>query len=238
MSFILNSKTLFIISLITLSGCSNTSSQIANMVKESIIGPPDSVISASKIESSPYASIYVRVNKSSQAYVLLAFAEASQTIPATPFSKKNAELKWVSSDAAMLVTRNGRLLKTVNLFDGNLVTLSSEQIDPISLGLHLTSTPMQWQSTIDWQPGYHFSYKQQSTFTFIADETVIINESPVILKRYDEHVFIPKLGIEYNNQFWIDATSGMVFKSNQKIAPNLPYIDITLLKPYTFEDIK
>jgi hypothetical protein len=208
------------------------------MVKESIIGLPDTEVSADKIENNPYASIYVRVNKSSQAYVLLAFAESPQTIPATTFLKQNTELKWVSSDSAMLVSRNGRLLKTVNLIDGNLVALNSEQTDPVTLGLHLPTTPMRWQSTIDWQPGYHVSYQQHSTFTFIADETIIINDTPIVVKKFNEHVVVASINIEYTNQFWVDASNGLVMKSHQKIAPNLSFIDITLLKPYAFKDVK
>tara|TARA_R110002050_G_scaffold98194_2_gene204104 strand:+ start:990 stop:1706 length:717 start_codon:yes stop_codon:yes gene_type:complete len=238
MCFILKNKTLFIIALVTLFGCSNTSTQIAGMVKESIIGLPDKVVSANIIENNPYASIYVKVNELSQAYVLLAFAEPPQTIPATTFSKQNTELKWVSSDSALLVSRNGRLLKTVNLFDGNLVALNSEQTDPVALGLHLSTTPMQWRSTIDWQPGYHVSYQQHSTFTFIADETIIINDKPIIVKKFNEHVVVPSIKIEYTNQFWVDASNGLVMKSHQKIAPNLSFIDITLLKTYAFKDVK
>lgn len=229
---------LLVLFLFTLTGCSNTFVQIGDMLKESVVGLPDDTISAEEIEQTPYSSIYVRVNDSHRAYVLLALAEAPQTLPSTTPSAENIELKWISSDAGMLVTRNGRLLKTINLFYGNRVQLSSKETDPIALGLHLNSTPRHWQSTIDWQPGYHINYEQQSTFSFITDETVIINDKPLNLKKFNEHVVIPSLDLEYDNQFWVDAANGTVMKSYQKIAPNLPYIDITLLKPYGFKDVK
>lgn len=229
---------LLVLFLFTLTGCSNTFVQIGDMLKESVVGLPDDTISATEIEQTPYSSIYVRVNDSHRAYVLLALAETPLTLPETPPDAKNIELKWISSDAGMLVTRNGRLLKTVNLFYGNRIQLISEQQDPLVLGLHLNSTPLHWQSTIDWQPGYHINYEQQSTFSFVADETVIINDNPLNLKKFNEHVVIPSLDLEYDNQFWVDAANGAVMKSYQKIAPNLPYIDITLLKPYGFKDVK
>ena len=208
------------------------------MLKDSVVGLPDDDIPASEIDQSPYSSIYVRVNNSHRAYVLLALAEAPLTLPAKSINSQNVELKWISSDAGMLVTRNGRLLKTINLFDGNRINIHSEKLDPVSLGLHLSSTPLQWTSTIDWQPGYHINYEQHSTFSFVSDETITINEKPLTLKKFNEHVVVPHLDIEYDNQFWIDASNGMVIKSNQKIAPNLPYIEITLLKPYEFKDNK
>lgn len=228
----------FMITFLALTGCTNSTMQVGSMLKESVVGLPSDNIPASEIASSPYSSIYVTVNDAHRAYVLLALAEAPQTLPQTPFSPQNAELKWISSDAGMLVTRNSRLLKTVNLYDGNRMSLSSDETDPVALGLHLASTPLQWQNTIDWQPGYHVNYQQLSTFTFIADETLSINDMPVSVKKFNEHVIVNNLNIEYTNQFWVDNATGLVLKSRQKIAPNLPYIDITLLKPYGFGDAK
>lgn len=234
-----NNKALpFIIAFLALTGCSNSTMQVGSMLKESVVGLPSDNIPASEIANSPYSSVYITVNDAHQAYVLLALAEAPQTLPPTQFTPQNAELKWISSDAGMLVTRNSRLLKTVNLYDGNRVNLSSEQTDPIALGLHLASTPLQWQNTIDWQPGYHVNYQQHSTFTFVADETLSINDKPVSVKKFNELVVVHHLNMEYTNQFWVDNTTGLVLKSRQKIAPNLPYIDITLLKPYGFGDVK
>jgi hypothetical protein len=233
-----NKALLFIFTSLTLTGCSNTFVQVGSMLKESIVGLPGDDIPVSEIDSSPYSSIYAKVNDTHQVFVLLALVEAPQTLPATTLTQQNAELKWISSDTGMLVTRNSRLLKTVNLYDGNRVSLSSEQTDPLALGLHLASTPLQWQSTIDWQPGYHLNYQQLSTFTFIADETLLINDKPVLVKKFNELVVISNLNIEYSNQFWVDKTTGLVLQSRQKIAPNLPYIDITLLKPYGFGDAK
>ena len=236
---IFNNKTLLpLITIMVLTGCSNTFVQVGSMLKESIVGLPGDNIPASEIDSSPYSSIYAKVNDTHQVYVLLALVEAPQTLPATTLTQQNAELKWISSDAGMLVTRNSRLLKTINLYDGNRVSLSSEQTDPLVLGLHLASTPLQWQSTIDWQPGYHLNYQQLSTFTFIADETLLINDKPVLVKKFNELVVISNLNMEYSNQFWVDKSTGLVLQSRQKIAPNLPYIDITLLKPYGFGDMK
>ncbi|GGP54591.1 hypothetical protein GCM10009347_21780 [Shewanella algicola] len=236
--FSIYQKLLILILFCTLTGCSNTFVQIGGMFKESVIGLPDDDITAVDIEKSPYASIHVKINNAHRSYVLLAFAEAPQTLPATNFNPQNMELKWVSSDFGMLVTRNGRLLKTLNLFDGNLLEINSKQPDPLALGLHLNSTPLHWQSTIDWQPGYHINYEQRSTFSFVADETVIINDKPLNLKKFNEHIVIPDLDLEYDNQFWVDAANGNVMKSYQKIAPNLPFIEITLLKPYGFKDVK
>lgn len=230
-----NFKSLLTVALsLFMYGCSNTFYHINNMLVESVVDLPGDNIPVNEINESPYSSIYVSIDNSPRAYVLLALAEAPQTIPSAPESKQTTELKWISSDAGMLVTRNGRLLKTLRLFNGNRVHLSSESPDPISQGLHLDSTPTQWESQIDWQPGYHFSYVQHSTFTFIADEEITINGSVKSLKRFDEHVSVPALATEYTNQFWIDADTGLVLRSRQKIAPNLSYIDITLLKPYSF----
>jgi hypothetical protein len=132
----------------------------------------------------------------------------------------------------MLVTVNGRLVKTQSLLTGNLAAIESSEPDPILLGLHLSSTPKTWTRTIDWQPGYHYGYKINSQFSFIAEEEILINDTPTQALHYSELVSVEGLNIQYQNEFWLKPDNGHVIKSRQKIAPNLPFIDITLLKPF------
>lgn len=71
-----------------------------------------------------------------------------------------------------------------------------------------------------------------SQFKLIADENVLINDTPTQLLHYSETVSVEGLNIQYQNDFWLKPDNGHVVKSRQKIAPNLPFIDIILLKPF------
>ncbi|QYJ79945.1 YjbF family lipoprotein [Shewanella acanthi] len=218
--------------LLSISGCSQRISALNDTIALAYYGNPDIVLTPEQIKANPYASIYAKIEGASQVFITLAFAEPKTYLNSTPTQSAPLELKWLSADKAMLVTINGRLVKTHKLVQGNLVSVESTEPDPILLGLHLNNTPKQWTRTIDWQPGYHYGYTLNSQFKLVAEEVVMINESPKTTLHYSEFVSVDSLNIQYQNEFWVDPKNGRVIKSWQKIAPNLPYIEMILLKPF------
>lgn len=224
---------------LALTGCSQKFNDVNDTVNLAFFGDKDVALSAEEINQLPYASMYARVDDGPQAFMVLAFAENSAMLGlierphlSAPSSPANNQLKWASADKGMLITENGRIVKTLNLPSGNLVSSQSQQTDPLALGLHLASTPTHWQHTIDWQPGYHFGYPVKSEFAFMGNEQLDINDTIRPSKHFVEHVSIPTLGMEYDNHWWIDPNNGAVIKSKQKLAPNLPVIELILLKPF------
>ncbi|MCW8328221.1 YjbF family lipoprotein [Photobacterium sp. SDRW27] len=222
----------------SLTGCSQKFNDVNDTMKLAILGDADAELNADDITSLPYASIYARIDDGPQAFMVLALAEPSPAFGKKPTNPKSiqptvTQLKWLSSDSGMLVTEHGRLVKTLNLPQGNLIETESIQPDPLQLGLHLSTTPLTWQRQIDWQPGYHYGYTLTSTFTRQDDAVVMINQHPVEVIYVTETVMVNDLDINYQNEFWLDPKTGKVLKSRQKIAPGLPSIDITLLKPYS-----
>mgnify|MGYP003605625415 CR=1 FL=1 len=217
--------------LVNTTACSQRISALNDTLKLAFIGDKDTQLSEQQVNNIPYASIYARIDGIPQAFIVLALAEPkfTLTLPPTPAI---TELKWLSADKAMLVTINGRLVRTSNLLTGDLIAVESNEPDPILLGLHLDSTPKTWTRTIDWQPGYHFGYRVNSHFSFIAKENILINDTPTQALHYLESVSVDNLNIQYQNEFWLTPETGYVIKSRQKIAPNQPFIEITLLKPF------
>ena len=227
-----------------LTGCSQKFNDVNDTIKVALFGEADISLNQNDIEKLPYASIYAKVGDGPQAFMVLALAEPKTSLGKhqSPSQQASAQqtslqhttqLKWMSSDNGMLVTENGRLVKTLNLPQGNLIETISSQPDPLVLGLHLPSTPTIWQRKIDWQPGYHLGYTLQSKFTRQKDAVVIVNEKPIEALYFTETVTVSSLSTEYQNDFWLHPQTGKVLKSRQKIAPNLPYVEITLLKPYS-----
>ncbi|MFB2642120.1 YjbF family lipoprotein [Shewanella bicestrii] len=218
--------------LISVSGCSQRISALNDTIKLAFIGDDDVTLNAEQIKANPYASVYVQIEDTPQAFVVLAFAEPKTSLSPVKKEPEALELKWLSADKGMLVTVNGRLVKTHNLIAGNLAAVESLEPDPLLLGLHLSSTPKTWTRMIDWQPGYHYGYEVTSTFNLVAQESILINGTPTQALHFNERVSVDVLNIEYQNEFWLNPQTGKVIKSHQKIAPNLPFIDITLLKPF------
>lgn len=149
---------------ILLLGCSQKFNDVNDTMKLALFGEPDAVLTADEITLSPYASIYARVGDGPQAFMVLALAEPKPQLADTAANTRSTDpkenplqLKWLSADKGMLTTEYGRLVKSLNLPQGNLVASTSNQPDPLRLGLHRANTPMVWERTVDWQPGFHFA---------------------------------------------------------------------------------
>ncbi|MEI8611092.1 YjbF family lipoprotein [Enterovibrio sp. Hal110] len=207
-----------------LSGCSQKSTALYDTFSVAAFGPQDIEKSADDINTLPWASIYAKLDDDAQAFMVLGFAEQRNSV---------YQLKWLSANNEMVVTESGRLMKTVGLQNGNLLNSESDAIDPLQLGLHKDSTPTTWSRTIDWQPGNHFGVTLTSSFAHKGIQTLIINEKPVETLYVVETVDAPELDIQFENEFWVSPQSGRVLSSKQAIAPTLPSIDITVLKPFS-----
>ncbi|EAS44623.1 YjbF family lipoprotein [Photobacterium profundum] len=215
-----------------ITGCSQKFNDVNDTLSVALFGDDDTELASDDVERLPYASLYAQVDDGPQAFMVLALAESALSLtPESPNTR--TQLKWVSSDKGMLVTESGRLIKSMNLPQGNLIDTYSSQPDPLTLGLQRASTPMYWQRTIDWQPGYHFGYQLTSRFLRQDNAVIMINERPIETWHFIESVTIDALDTHYQNQFWIDGKTGKVLKSQQTLAPGLPVINMTLLKPYS-----
>lgn len=223
------------VALLLLSGCSQRANDANDTVKLAIFGTPDVVKTAKEIKQLPYASTYVRIGDHSQIFMVLALAE-TKYLPASRQLTTNIanplQLKWMSSDNGMLVTENGRIVKTLNLQDGNLLSSDSKQTDPLLLGLQKSTTPLTWQRTISWQPGYHMGYHLSSTFHNDGIQLVDINGQQVNALQFSETVKVKELDRSYQNTFWLDPINGKVIKSQQYPAPGMPLITMTILKSF------
>ncbi|MGF1726755.1 YjbF family lipoprotein [Photobacterium nomapromontoriensis] len=220
---------------ILLSGCSQKFNDVNDTMQLALFGNADATLSAERISHLPYASIYATVDNGPQAFMVLALAEPTATFGNNQTKPNNITpptLKWLSSDNGMLITQAGRLIKTLNLPLGNLLSVSSAQVDPLINGLHLPNTARTWTRTIDWQPGYHAGYRVTSHFEQHPNQIIMINQQPKETLYFTELVAVEALDVTFVNAFWLDPTTGNVIKSHQKLAPSLPYVDITVLKPY------
>ncbi|MEC6822470.1 YjbF family lipoprotein [Photobacterium piscicola] len=217
-----------------IAGCSQKITSVNDTVRLALQGTADTHKSAYDIARLPYASTYVRIDNQAQLFMVLALAESAtgKTLTNAHSTTTPPLLKWLASDNGMLITQSGRIIKTVNLSAGNLLATHSTSPDPLALGLHLATTPKQWQRTIDWQPGYHIGYQLDSNFVFDHAEVLTINGKSVPVLRFNENVLVKQLNKHYSNTFWVDQQTGKVVKSLQYIAPSLPSVEMTILKPF------
>lgn len=201
--------------ILTLQGCSQYIQDTGATMKEAFTGLEDTTVTLEKVRDLPYASIYARINHGHRLFLVLAFAE---TNPVT----QSLRLKWVSSDGAMLVTENGRIVKTLNLPDYNLVEAHYPQ--------RPTEKAAAWQSYYDWQPGYQFDQS-----VFVSSSLVKFEHLTSLLWQTKAAKIAENLtfsdGSQHQNFYWLNE-QGLVVKSLQWLIPEKLMIEIEILKPY------
>ncbi len=210
---------LLILFVFLLSGCSQRFQDVNSTLDEALFGFDDFTHNQEHVEDLPYASMYVRINQGPQLFMVLAYAE---TNPVTG----NTQLKWFSSDKAMITTENGRIVKTNRLPGANLVGLSSSTQLAVP-----TSDTIAWQAEYDWQPNYHFAQRAQ-----VASYPVGTGVTKSLLwEKQTRHI---KEVVTFNhsqqvmeNNYWIDER-GNVVKSHQQLIPHLLEVEFEVLKPY------
>lgn len=199
-------------------GCAQHITSLGETAKFAVFGQSDVQISSQQIKQLPYASAYLKVGKAPQAFVVLAANEQGQQ-------------KWVTADKNMIVTDNGRIIKTIG-FGEDIVYVNNLISDPLALGLLKPDTSKYWRAKISWSQVFRAGYEITSLFEYKGLEQETILDKPRTLARYDEMLTVPALNQSYCNTFWLDPETGIVVKSLQYMGPGLAPVQFTVLKPY------
>lgn len=215
-----------IISVLFLSACTQKFNDVNATLDEAIFGVDDVSLTAQKIITLPYASSFVRINGGAKLFMVLAFAEPNPATGAT-------QLKWLSSDKAMIVTENGRIVKTLGLPQFNLTEINTTPSTPLPSLAVIMQKQAIWSARYDWTTGDQYLFNYHATITpILRGETCLKNtvwEKEVT--EIVEVVSIPSLGDTFTNQYWVDNELNVV-KSHQYLGPNMVGIEMTILKPF------
>ncbi|HDI1212418.1 TPA: YjbF family lipoprotein [Aeromonas hydrophila] len=210
--------------LLLLCGCSATSSDTYATLRYALLGVDDVEVTSEKVRQLPYASAYLRVGDNPQALVVLAFADP------------DGSLSWVSSDNKLFVTKSGRLHKTLGL-ENDLYLVASSWPDPLQ---KMVNTPdkslnldaMSWQYTAEWEKDYVSGYSIRAKFISAVPEKLLILDKSHDVVLIDELVSVGQGQNSWHNYYWFEHGTGRILKSQQQLGPDLPVIEMTILKPF------
>ncbi|WP_421158803.1 YjbF family lipoprotein [Aeromonas dhakensis] len=210
--------------LLLLSGCSTTSSDTYATLRYAFMGVDDVVVTEKKVRELPYASAYLRVGNNPQALVVLAFADP------------DGSLSWVSADNKLFVTNAGRLNKTMGL-ENDLYLTKSSWVDPLkkiadSPAYSINPNVMNWEYHAEWEKDYLSGYKIKTEFISLVPEKLIILEKSYDVMLIDELATVEHSHASWHNYYWFEHSTGRILKSQQQLGPDLPVIEMTILKPY------
>lgn len=196
-----------------LQACSDSTKGLGTSLWHSIVGDDGIQLTHDEIQNMRYASQYMRINHGPQIFVVLAYDE-------------NGQQKWVTQDRAMIVTENGRIVKTTGLGD-NLQQVTNLASDPLAKANQIVDGA-RWTRQMAWTEHQQVRMATaHSTFTWEGTDTLKVAVSTTPVRVLDEEVTAS--GKTWHNRFWIDS-EGQVRQSTQYLGPDYWPVTTILLK--------
>lgn len=213
-------RTLLSGSLLSLAaGCGENPAivQAFGAVRTAAFGFPDLAIDRATVTNLPYASLTARVGKGPQALLVLSHVQGQ-------------DQHWIAPRVAMLVTRAGRLVKTVG-FPSDLGGVTAADPDPVDGYLHRLKGDEQHTRLMDLGTDGYYGVPVDSTFATLGPRRIEIVEIEfdTILVREDNRVRI--FDWRFENYYWVDPVDGFVWKATQHFARATPPMETQVLKP-------
>jgi len=202
-----------------LAGCTESPvlANAAAALKFVAVGLPDTEINRELVSKIPYASLSAKIGKGPRSLLIL-----------NRYSDE--EKHWISADRAVLVTRHGRVVKTVG-FPENLLGTANLSPDPVNRKLHTLKKPLRFLRTVDLDAENYFGIPIYSVFEPLGAREIVI--SGITIKTYlvREKNRARTINWSFTNYYWVDAFDGYVWKSVQHIARSFDPVRIEILKP-------
>ncbi|SDS45011.1 Group 4 capsule polysaccharide lipoprotein gfcB, YjbF [Halopseudomonas litoralis] len=128
----------------------------------------------------------------------------------------------------MLLTQHGRVTQSAGLPFDIIAPLVSG--DPFNQGLLTVADGLEITRQVDYPAQYLTGLRQHAHYERGPLEEVEFMGQRHMLQRVDEHIRMPELDFKATNHYWLEPDTGLVRRSTQYIAPDLPPLHLTLLK--------
>ena len=178
-------------------------------------GYPDYPITAQMIDEIPYASLRMKIGDGPAGLVIL------QEI------NNDADLHLGKRRQCGLFLSQWRIIETHGLLN-NLTN--------ITMSISDESYKVDFQEQKNYVRILSLSNPEVNSLKIVVNKKVIGKEVINILGKDHETYLVEEyltneyINWEYKNYFWVDTSTGFVWKSIQQIAPNVPPIKIEILK--------
>lgn len=207
--------------LTTLSACShNQTGKSASKVYELLFSMGNLAYDPAQAERLPYASIAMAAGRGAKILML-------------PVQASGNRLSWIASNRVVLVTEQGRLVKTAGLSDNLSDTRFAGDKDWIG-ALPETLAGRTIMREIDFLERQRVAIPVRCQLEIAGQAVIQIHQRQHQTTQIIEHCQSGGgLKWQFDNQFWVDtATPNLVWKSVQHFAPTLPRLTIEQIKHY------
>ena len=204
-----------IVSFLTLGGCSlfNTNNVAPSYfnafetIRGVIFGQPDNEITRDLVENIPYASAKLKIGKGATGLVILE-------------SVKNNKYTWVSADKIFVVVKDGRIIRTLGLF--NNITSYKSPKQTFKQLIEENNHFLDYFAYYSFDEPFLLDLKTQNHLSNRGLENVSILGVERNLYLIEEDISNDYIMWKVKNKFWVDPKDFFVWKSVQHISPKLP----------------
>ncbi|MEP4892435.1 MAG: YjbF family lipoprotein [Aliiglaciecola sp.] len=204
---------LLICSILFLSACSSTQRAYKQNIELYFSSKDGVTLTKESVIESPIDLVYIKAGDRPYATLALAFIE-------------NNQYKWVSADDAVMITQNGRLVRTLGL-DTNLIYVDNLTTDPL-ISKKDVADNANWNSYIDIDP-QQYGIKFSSTFSRETNIPLTILEQQFSTTKVMENVTTQNaLGntVSWQNVYWYHTQSGQLLRSSQQFSGSTERYDL------------
>lgn len=213
--------TLFV-SLFFLSACTQKFKDTFSTVNASIEGLTNVELSKEELKEFPYDSAYVSLNDGRKILMVLALIEENRL-------NNYQRFKWVSADNYILITENGRIIKTLG-FNNNLMGIAAEKGSPSNLPIPAIQTN-KWLAYYDWMPSYRYQFTAEINSNLAQQETISLSSWSLNTQHIEENINFSELNSNFTNHYWLNQ-NGKVVKTIQYLGPNMDKIEMSFVKDF------
>ena len=197
-----------------LGGCSsggNTDLRSVATVIRLSLAPPQRV-TIKQAAAIPYATIGIRLGNGPQAIATLATDDGGQRL-------------WASGQKVMIVTtRSGHIQRTVGL-PNNLTWLMPSGLTEANTSARRSV----WSA--DFADLGVYAATIQCDEIAAAQVKILILGNPIATRRTNVRCVAPQLNWTFQNSYWTDPQTGLVWRSIQHVHPKQDSIEIETLRP-------
>lgn len=167
-------------------------------------------VSLSEAATSPYASIGVRVGGRDQFMLILATNSGGRQL-------------WTSAARIAVVTSQGRIVRMTGFGKEMALTRSATSND--------SAQRLAWEA--DFPDRKLYSAHMTCERGAVRKENIVILGKIMRTLRVEESCKVQSgaFGWSFKNTFWLDPQNSMPWRSIQHVHPDLPALEITVLRP-------
>lgn len=214
---VLYKKLLVMSVLMFLTACSGTYRTYVEMFELALKPQPDAVLSYSELTSDNPDYLYAKLGDQPRSVMGLLFIEQDQ-------------FKWTSANQVILVTEQGRIVRTSGL-ENDLIYTSNTLADPVKAAAFTNAS---WGRMLDWEAG-EYGYVVKSTFAVTENQFLTFFGQQIKVRKvvetlsYDTPSTYWRFDGVWQNIFWFDETSGKLLQSQQMLAPGMQPLELIFI---------